>query len=658
MKGDRKTTRNNRPSPGEGTRAPNPGWRTAETMDSEARYHELVEAIEDVVYIVDGTGIIKYLNTSLERVTGYTREELVGKSYSEIITPESLAFVAVIFARQRRGEDVGTFEVSFLTKGGDVITIETRERLVWENDWIVEVYGIGRDVTERRRTEEALRESERRYRSLFETSMDTVYLSTLDGKFIDINRAGLRLFGYERDDLLRTSIRDLCRNPEDYGKFRKEIEEQGFVHDYEIAFKKKDGAPLDCLITATLREDSSCAVVGCQGIIRDISEKKRLMDDLVATQKMEAVGALAGGIAHDFNNILATILGYASYLRNKADRPNVVTEGLSVIEQSATRASELTTQLLAFSRRGQVDITFINLSRVVKDVYSLISKTFDKSIRILLETQADPLVVLGDQSQLNQIVMNLVINARDAMPDGGILTIKTCREDVPVEVRREGYSIRPGEYACLSVSDTGTGMTSDTLARVFEPYFTTRRDRGGTGLGMSVVYGIVKGHAGYIDIASEQGSGTTVTVYVPLSRTGEDVKADDSKVIYGGTETILVVDDEPNIIAMLTRLVGDFGYTVLAADSGREALAAYQKNRGKIDLVILDVVMPDMRGREVLRELFAIDPEVRVLLTSGYSEESEHKELMALGARGFIGKPFVVERLLLKIREVLREDSP
>jgi two-component system cell cycle sensor histidine kinase/response regulator CckA len=311
----------------------------------------------------------------------------------------------------------------------------------------------------------------------------------------------------------------------------------GFVKNLECTLLRKDGSTFIGESNAALIRDIDGEPIAAIAITRDITERKMLEERFLRAQKMEAVATLTAGIAHDFNNILTTILGYASFLKSKAKEGDSFHTGLSAIENSTQRASELTSQLLAYSRKGKLEIRPLNLNRVIGEVHDLISKTFHKSIKISLKTDESIKAVDGDESQLNQVVMNIVINAQDAMPNGGTFKIQTYMEDIKSKIEKKYYIIEPGEYVCMKFSDNGIGMDEDTLKRIFEPYFTTKGSMGGTGLGMSVVFGIVKGHGGYIEVKSKLGGGTEITVYLPASKRKEKISKERLEDVIGGSET-------------------------------------------------------------------------------------------------------------------------
>ncbi|MBN1883624.1 MAG: PAS domain S-box protein [Deltaproteobacteria bacterium] len=509
------------------------------------------------------------------------------------------------------------------------------------------------DITQEKIAEQALLESESKFRSLFETSMDVISITTVNGKFIDINPAGEEVFGYTREELLNLDLSELYYNPEDRKRFQELIHAKETLKDFDVVMKKKDGTPIDCLITSRIMKDDMANVYAYQNIIKDISDRKKLEERLLHAQKLEAIGTLAGGIAHDFNNILTTILGYASLLKSKVTSDGDLYDGLEVIEESSYRAADLTGQLLAFSRKGRLEKRVVSINMLVIEVYNLITKTFDKSIEIELKTDNDLNPIQADESQISQLIMNLVINARDAMPEGGKLTITT--EQVEITSKRPGTAdLEPDTYAHIMVRDTGKGMDEYTKGRIFEPYFSTRKEVGGTGLGMSVVYGIVTGHGGQITVASTEGEGTEIHVYLPVSEDAKlefKKKAELTKIT--GKERVLVIDDEEKILKLLKNILEDAGYQVYTASSGREGLELFTREDIDIDLVILDIIMPEMKGDEVMDKIRELSPGVRVLLASGYSDRDQHMKLLEYDGVEFVGKPFLAEKLLSKVRESL-----
>ena len=387
--------------------------------------------------------------------------------------------------------------------------------------------------------------------------------------------------------------------------------------------------------------------------VRDISERKLLEERFIQAQKMESIGLLAGGIAHDFNNILGGILGYASWLKTNIQGDHPFFRPVDTIEKSASRAAELTAQLLAFARGGKYDLRPCSLNGVVGESLKILSGTLDKSIAIETDLNQSLPTVEIDASQIQQVLMNLCVNARDAMPGGGLLTIQSSVARLSESDARNQPDAKAGWFAVLAVSDTGVGMDAVVKGRIFEPFFTTKEKGKGTGLGLSMVYGVVKNHGGFINVYSEPGQGSTFKIYLPLSGKPEAVEAAPERELAGGHEEILVIDDEEAIRQVAADILGSYGYRVSLAADGAEGVALFRKNRKRTHMVLLDMVMPRQGGRETFLQLQEIDPQVRVLFSTGYSQNEKVNEIMALGVRGFIQKPYQVRDLLAKVREVL-----
>lgn len=550
-----------------------------------------------------------------------------------------------VFRREVEMED-GTFlEVHsspILMPGGETCSIE-----------------IARDITERKHSEKELRESEERLAE----AQRIAHIGSWEVDFKDNNvywSDEVYSLYNQTPERFKPSI-DKVKNlvhPDDKEHFVnipvEAVENRREKIDYEFRIVNPDETVRYLRTIGNIMYESDGTPLKMTGTVQDVTELKKVQDQLISDQKMKAVGTLAGGIAHDFNNILATILGYASFLKTKVIEGDPFYEGIDAIEKSSLRASELTSQLLAYSRKGKLEIKVFNINSVIKNVYDIISKTFEKTVEIVLETDDKIKNIEGDMSQMNQVVLNLAINAREAMPDGGRLTIRTFMEEISEDIDKVDFVIESGIYTCAEFTDTGVGMDKYTLERIFEPYFSTRKEKGGTGLGMSVVYGIVKNHGGYIDIKSRPEEGTKTTVYIPASKTEE---VEEEKEIYravGGKETILVIDDEDKVLLMIKDILGDAGYTVYIENTGEAGLVTLKKRLKSVDLVILDIAMPDMRCEDILKGVFEIDGDMKVLLASGYSDEDQHHELIKMGAGGFIGKPFLADRLLVKIREMLK----
>jgi PAS domain S-box-containing protein len=507
----------------------------------------------------------------------------------------------------------------------------------------------------RKQSAHELSVSERKYRTLFEESQDVIFITDSHGNLIDINQAGVELFGFASlADILKVKMSlEIFEDSRDGEKMASAFLQSGHLKDYEIALKRKDSKPVIVLVTAQVEYDNDGSIVAYRGIIRDITERKLLEQRYLQAQKMESIGLLAGGIAHDFNNILGGILGYASWMKTNIKEDDLFFKPVDTIEKSAQRAAELTAQLLAFARGGKYDIKAANLNSIITDSLKIISGTFDKSI--VIETDLDkslPTVEI-DVGQIQQVLINLCVNARDAMPGGGRMTIQSSLAVLSENDVSKQLDARPGWFAVLTVSDTGIGMDDNVKQRIFEPFFTTKEKGKGTGLGLSMVYGVVKNHGGFVNVYSEVGDGSTFKIYLPLSGKPEVLERGSNEEMAGGYESILIIDDEEVIREVAGDILSSYGYRVYLATNGEEGIKIYKEQKPRCDLVILDMIMPRQGGRETLLKLKKINPAIKVLFSTGYSQNEKVNEIISLGVSGFIQKPYQVNNLLSKVREIL-----
>jgi two-component system, cell cycle sensor histidine kinase and response regulator CckA len=418
--------------------------------------------------------------------------------------------------------------------------------------------------------------------------------------------------------------------------------------------KKKDGTPYEETATISPVKDSTGRIANYVMVERDMTSEVLLQKQLLHAQKMEAIGTLAGGIAHDVNNLLQIVLGHADMLLLREGMDEKSCKSVEAIRRAAHNGADLVSRILTFSRKSEPEMRAINLSEEVRRVDELLRRTIPKMINLEMFLEDNLRMINADPSQIEQILLNLAANARDAMPEGGRLVFETGNATIREEYCRTHPEVEPGKYVLLTVSDTGQGMARGTLDRIFEPFFTTKQPGEGTGLGLSMVFGVVKNHGGHITCYSEAGVGSTFKIYFPVL--AEDLQPDQATTIEmpaGGTETLLLVDDEDAVRTLGAEMLELAGYTVLAAANGREALEVYRNNRESIALVILDLVMPEMSGRKCLEELLKMNPKAEVLIASGYAANGPAKEARESGAAGFVGKPFDLKQILLAIRKIL-----
>jgi two-component system cell cycle sensor histidine kinase/response regulator CckA len=636
--------------------------KQAETarLESEEKFRAISSTAVDAILVMDDNGRISYWNPSAERIFGYTSEEAIGKELHLFLAPRRYheAYMEGFkkFRETGQGPAIGkTSEFYAVRKDGTEFPIEVSTSAIQvKGKW--HSVGVVRDITARKIAERAVRESEQNYRALFEESKDVIYISTPEGKFLDINPAGIELFRYpSKEEFLQIDItHDLYISPVDREKLQKVLTRQGYVKDYEVVFRRKDGEYVTVLLTSTIVRDEQGEIVAYRGIMKDITERKKLEEQLLQAQKMEAIGQLAGGIAHDFNNILTAIIGFANLLKTETSKDDILRSYVTPILNSAERAANLTQALLAFSRRQIISPKPVNLNEIIQRLERLLSMVIGEDIELSTMLTDRDSIIMADSGQIEQVLMNLATNARDSMPDGGKLTISTKLVELDSEfIKTHGFG-RPGAYVLVSVEDTGRGIDEKTKGRIFEPFFTTKEVGKGTGLGLAMVYGIIKQHEGYINLYSEQDTGTIFNIYLPLIKSEvEETKLEDLLVLKGGVETVLVAEDDEPVRDLIKEVLSGYGYKVMEAGDGEEAVSRFKENKDKIQLLILDVIMPKKNGKEAYDEIKVIKPDIKAIFTSGYNADIIHKKGILDEGLDFILKPISPDGLLRKMREVL-----
>ncbi len=549
----------------------------------------------------------------------------------------------------RRGESIG------------VLDVESSQVNAFNNEDVITLQVLAEQVAvavENARLYERLQQSleeARRSQAFFSKIVLESPLSTIvtdaQGGCILLNNSACELLGSEARDLVGryNLISDPpFHNTEAANQIRQAL--TGRVVQFNLDL---EGTRVRQLRATVFPLTEAGSVANIVAMFEDLTEKRHLEEALRQAQKMESIGTLAGGIAHDFNNILGGVLGYVSLIKNRLSHHDPLWRYVEIIEKSSRRAADLTQQLLAFARGGKYSVQILDLNQIVNEAVQLVASTLGKKIEVVMELQEGLPKVEGDSSQIVQALVNICINARDAMPQGGQLRIKTQTADL---TKQSTFNLtgRTDGYVLLTLEDTGIGMTKEVMSRIFEPFYTTKREQKGTGLGLAMVYGIVKNHGGYIDVDSKLNSGTCFSIYLPATtRTIEERHTPEGRPAGRGHETILVAEDEEVIRELLTEMLSDEGYHVLVAENGKEALDIYSEKGSGVDLVILDMIMPEVNGIEAFRRLKQLDHQVKVLLSSGYTQESEAQSILNEGALGFIQKPYAVNELLSKIRSIL-----
>jgi PAS domain S-box-containing protein len=517
---------------------------------------------------------------------------------------------------------------------------------------------LGEEFHKREWVSKALERSEARYRSLFERNKAGVFRSSPERGFLDCNDAFAQMFGYEREELLKLPPSILYVGGKQERDARiAEFRKAGQMKDFEICYRHKNGSLVWAIQNVILGKDEDGNDI-TEGTVVDITERRQLEERLRQSQKMEAVGRLAGGIAHDFNNLLTVIMGYSGSLRDRL-KDDEAREQARRISQAAENAASLTRQLLAFSRMQLLEAKVVNLNNLVTNLDKMLRRLIGEDIELVTRTSASLRRVKADPGQIEQVVMNLVVNARDAMPQGGKITIETANVDLDENYAATHAAVIPGSYVMLAVSDTGEGMTPETQAQIFDPFFTTKELGRGTGLGLSTVYGIVKQSGGHIWVYSEVDHGTTFKIYLPqTTEVDRPVAVEVPAVsVTRGCETVLLVEDDSQVRELTRSVLSGCGYSVLAPADARAALAMAEKHAMAIRLLLTDVIMPGMNGRELARQLVERNPRIKVLYMSGYTEYTIGRHGVLEPGTYFLQKPFTPAALGSKVREILDETA-
>ena len=594
------------------------------------------------------------VNEGCLRLYGYTREEFLRLSVSDLapFPGKDIHFEIVM----RTGRPLGT-EVVQKRK-------DDTHFMAWLNAFPVSrdlVLGQITDITRRKDAEEALRREKDFSSRILEVANVLIVVLDREGRILLFNRKCEEVTGWRESEVLGRPLWDFLLPERVIAPIREsfsQLDEKDIFPFYENPWLLRDGGERNIRWNNTVTRNERGEVVWVIGTGTDITEQRLLEDQLRHSQKMDAVGTLAGGIAHDFNNIIQAIMGYTSLLKARIGEAGA--EEVDAIERAGLRASELTTQLLGFARGGKYEVRPVDLNQVVGKVVSMIRHTFDRSIEIRTELSGNLPAVEGDAGQLEQTVLNLCINARDAMPHGGILKLATHRERISGEEGGAPEETPRGEYVLLSLSDTGVGIPPENIPRIFEPFFTTKEAGKGSGMGLAMAYGIVKNHGGSLDVRSALGEGSTFRMLLPAS--AKEIPPPPSvsreEPAAGGTETVLFVDDEESLRVLAVEMLGRLGYRVLTAGNGFEAVKIFRERREEIAAVILDMIMPGMGGEETFHRLKEIDPAARILLSSGYAVEGRPQTLLTAGAAGFLPKPYRVGTLAQALRRTIAGKDP
>jgi len=606
-------------------------WAEDALVESEERYRVVAETAIDAIATIDESGQILFVNRSAERIFGYSAQDMIGFNLALLLPaythgiPETREFTG----RHQDGHDI-FLEVSFgtFTQGARMLAT-----------------GILRDVSRRRRTEEELRDANETLRALIEATPLAIVAIDSEDKVSKWNSAAEKMFGWCESEVLGRKS--------DWWELGGAARRSASITK-EATLRKKDGTFVEVAISAGPLTGPGGAQAGAVSVITEITEQKRLEEQLRQAQKMDAVGRLAGGVAHDFNNLLTVIIGYGEMLMNGLSADTRPREYALEVLRAAEKACTLTKQLLAFSRRQVTYPVLLDINPVVAGVSNMLRRLIAEDVELVLLLNPTLGTVRADPGQIEQIIINLVVNARDAMPGCGRITIETGIAELGVEYAQTHLDVKPGRYVCISVSDTGQGMAPATQSHIFEPFFTTKEVGKGTGLGLSTIYGIVKQNNGSIWVYSEPGKGSTFKIYLPAIDERPHIEPSGGHaVLERGDETILLVEDEPGLREMARELLEGQGYTVLSAADSQEAMRICNGHPGPVDLLLTDLVLPTGSGSELARRLHALRRQIRVLFMSGYPAETIVERGVLEPGAIFLEKPFTPDALAKKVRQAL-----
>jgi two-component system, cell cycle sensor histidine kinase and response regulator CckA len=621
--------------------------------ESQAQIFALLESTNDLIWSVDSKhfGFLTF-NSALRNYffQNFGTELRNGMTPEELLPPQGAQRWREFYFRALRE---GHYTAEYVSTSG-TRTLLLSFNLLKRGEDVFGISVFGRDITERKRAEEAVRDSEERYRTLFERNFAGVIRTTLDGRVLECNQSFARIYGYDSvEEVLPVKVRDFYYEDTGREAFLEKLQREKVVVGYEYRARRKDGTSAWVLISASLVEDEKQGITILSTIL-DITRWRELGEQLRQAQKMDAVGHLAGGVAHDFNNMLQIISGYSELLLDRLPPQDPSRELAEEIKNSVERSAALTRQLLAFSRQQVLTPEVLDLNRVIVNSHKMLRRLISEEIELIVVQGQGLWRVKADPGGIDQVLLNLAVNARDAMTRGGKLILETANVQVGEDFARAHFPMTAGSYVQLAVTDTGSGMDEETQSRIFEPFFTTKDKGKGTGLGLATVYGIIKQSGGFLWVESQLRKGTTFRIYFPPVDGPAVAEAEKAiAAVKGGSETVLLVEDEEEIRSMVRRTVEAKGYSVLEARNGREALRVAKQHQGPIHLLLTDVVMPGISGRVLADRLAGLLPGVKVLYMSGYTDDVVTRRGRLGPETPILVKPFTPEALARKVREVL-----
>jgi len=649
--------------PSAGRKPAHPGGRSAaeeSLRQSERRFQALIEHSADSIALIDKDNRILYLSPAVTAVEGYAPDELIGRNGLEHTHPDDLPLVAAVVERLV-AEPGRPIPVLWRRrhKSGHWLWLEGTATNLLDDPAVRAIVTNYRDITEQKRADETLRASERLWRRAEGMAgLGHFHFDLRSGRVT--GSAGLaRIYGMDYETLQTTTREDFGKlvHPDDLpaiGAWRDALLKGGpGEHTHRVV--RPDGSVREVELHAEVETDPQGANIGLFGVVQDVTDRKAAEHQLLHAQKMEAVGQLAGGIAHDFNNLLGVVLGYAELALRELGPGHASRCRVEAIVKAAERAASLTRQILTFSRKQRVEARLCDVGRIAAGMETMLRRLIGEDVALLVVPGTEPTPVHADPGQLEQVIMNLVVNARDAMPEGGRLVIETANAELDESYLRVHPEARAGPHVMLAVSDTGQGMTAQTQSHIFEPFFTTKAPGQGTGLGLAVVFGVVKQSGGSLSVYSEPGRGSTFKIYFPRA-VGADIEGAGAQAEApprGGSEIVLVLEDEDALREVVSETLRAAGYTVLEAANAEAAMLETERAGRPIDILVTDVVLPGPGGPETAVKIHTVHPAAKVLLMSGYTDRLLDAHRWIDAATPFLGKPFTTDALLRKVREVL-----
>ena len=621
--------------------------------ERETRYRLLLNTMREAVIMVDNNDVVKYVNPRCCELFGLSEEDILGKKgYECLIIPEDQNIILQKNVQRTKGL-IDDYTVRGRKKDGSLIWLRiSGAPMRNEENEVIGSVGIMTDITESKLAMEALMRSEEKYRNLFENAMAGVFQSTLDDRYLSVNNRFAEMVGYSSPQELIDSVRDIKDIYEDPAA-RESLKEQlltnGIVENYEVCLKRKDGSTFWISLSARLFSLNGQTII--EGAAIDISESKSLREQVVASQKLEAVGKLAGGIAHDFNNLLTIILGYSEDILEDLPPNSPLREPAEEIVKAGLRAAKMTRQLLAFSKKQVIHGMELDLNSQINNLKGIIVRLVGENVSLQLSLAGDLLPVKADPGQIEQILINLVLNSKEAMPQGGKIRIDTRNEIIEADSPLLKFDLKPDRYVLLTVSDTGEGIPENIINRVFEPFFTTKEDA--RGLGLSIVWGIVKQMGGHITLNDVEPHGASVNVYLPVCNpSGKLDKLRLQTPEMGKNQSIMIVEDEEPLCILIQKMLTNLGYKVSSFTNPLDALNAFRKGASP-DLLLTDVIMPQMTGKQLIDEVKRINQKQKILVMSGFSDDVIAKHGILLDDIILIQKPFTASQIAPMIRDIL-----